>query len=89
MVSLTSSSSSSMAIVAIVVVVLLMGSSCAQLSTNFYSKTCPKLLSTVKPVVQSAVSNEKRMGASLLRLHFHDCFVNVIPLPLFSIYSCN
>ncbi|KAH7564777.1 hypothetical protein ACOSQ2_021805 [Xanthoceras sorbifolium] len=48
----------------------------AQLSTNFYSKSCPKVLSTVKSVVQQAVSKERRMGASLLRLHFHDCFVN-------------
>ncbi|KAG6481972.1 hypothetical protein ZIOFF_058596 [Zingiber officinale] len=28
----------------------------------------------MKPVVQSAISREKRMGASLLRLFFHDCF---------------
>ncbi|KAM7496379.1 hypothetical protein LguiA_020793 [Lonicera macranthoides] len=56
--------------------VLLMGSSYAQLSTNFYSKTCPKVFSTVHSEVQSAVSKENRMGASLLRLHFHDCFVN-------------
>ncbi|KAH9324836.1 hypothetical protein KI387_005014, partial [Taxus chinensis] len=34
------------------------------------------LLSTVKSAVKQAVNNEKRMGASLLRLHFHDCFVN-------------
>lgn len=53
-----------------------MASSSAQLSTNFYSKTCPKLSTTVKKVVKSAVSKEKRIGASLLRLHFHDCFVN-------------
>jgi peroxidase len=30
----------------------------------------------VKAAVKEAVANEKRMGASLLRLHFHDCFVN-------------
>jgi peroxidase len=30
----------------------------------------------VKAAVNQAVNNEKRMGASLLRLHFHDCFVN-------------
>ncbi|KAK8556501.1 hypothetical protein V6N12_002900 [Hibiscus sabdariffa] len=29
-----------------------------------------------KTAVNTAVSNEARMGASLLRLHFHDCFVN-------------
>ncbi|CAH9074816.1 unnamed protein product [Cuscuta europaea] len=45
------------------------------LTTNFYSKTCPKLFSTVHQIIQSAVQNENRMGASLLRLHFHDCFV--------------
>ncbi|XP_068649501.1 peroxidase 4-like [Aristolochia californica] len=55
---------------------LFVASSSAQLSTTFYFKSCPKLLSTVKSSVQSAISKERRMGASLLRLHFHDCFVN-------------
>ncbi|PKU85593.1 Peroxidase 4 [Dendrobium catenatum] len=50
--------------------------SAAQLDPNFYSCSCPNLFSTIKPVVQSAISKEKRMGASLLRLFFHDCFVN-------------
>lgn len=48
----------------------------AQLSSNFYSSSCPNALSIVKSAVKTAVSNEARMGASLLRLHFHDCFVN-------------
>ncbi|KAJ4971488.1 hypothetical protein NE237_004587 [Protea cynaroides] len=48
----------------------------SQLSVNFYSSSCPQALSTIKSAVTSAVSKEKRMGASLLRLHFHDCFVN-------------
>ncbi|XP_050209641.1 peroxidase P7 [Mercurialis annua] len=48
----------------------------AQLSPNFYSKSCPNLFSTVKPVLQSAINKEKRIGASLVRLFFHDCFVN-------------
>ncbi|CAH9134685.1 unnamed protein product [Cuscuta epithymum] len=48
----------------------------AQLSANFYSKSCPNALSKIKEIVNSAVQNETRMGASLLRLHFHDCFVN-------------
>lgn len=56
--------------------VLVFGLSSAQLSSNFYSSSCPNLLSTIKTAVNSAVSNEARMGASLLRLHFHDCFVN-------------
>nr|CAD67479.1 peroxidase [Asparagus officinalis] len=50
--------------------------SSAQLTPNFYSSSCPTLFPTIKSVVQSAISSEKRMGASLLRLFFHDCFVN-------------
>ncbi|KAI8013157.1 Peroxidase 4 [Camellia lanceoleosa] len=75
---MASSSPSSMVINVsfVLFVFLLMNSSSAQLSTNFYSKTCPKLLDTAKSVVKYAVSKERRMGASLLRLHFHDCFVN-------------
>ncbi|GMY25653.1 cationic peroxidase 1-like [Fagus crenata] len=53
---------------------LLVGIVSAQLSSNFYATSCPNALSTIKTAVNSAVSSEKRMGASLLRLHFHDCF---------------
>ncbi|XP_068662747.1 peroxidase N-like [Aristolochia californica] len=48
----------------------------AQLSTTFYDTTCPKALQIVRREVKSALKNEMRMGASLMRLHFHDCFVN-------------
>ncbi|NP_001314039.1 cationic peroxidase 1-like precursor [Gossypium hirsutum] len=58
------------------VLFLLMNMATAQLSSTFYSTTCPRALSTIKSAVNSAVSNEARMGASLPRLHFHDCFVN-------------
>nr|KYP34460.1 Cationic peroxidase 1 [Cajanus cajan] len=58
----------------------LVGVVSAQLSSTFYAKTCPNALSTIKAQVVSAVNNEPRMGASLLRLHFHDCFVQAILL---------
>ncbi|XP_027119463.1 peroxidase N-like [Coffea arabica] len=48
----------------------------SQLSIDFYSSTCPNLLKIVRTEVQKAIMNEIRMAASLLRLHFHDCFVN-------------
>ncbi|KAL6657189.1 hypothetical protein ACP70R_004969 [Stipagrostis hirtigluma subsp. patula] len=48
----------------------------AQLSSTFYDTSCPNALSTIKSAVTSAVNSEPRMGASLLRLHFHDCFVD-------------
>lgn len=47
------------------------------LSTKYYDRVCPLALPTIKRVVEDAVAQECRMGASLLRLHFHDCFVNV------------
>ncbi|XP_054785171.1 cationic peroxidase 1-like [Prosopis cineraria] len=47
----------------------------AQLSSDFYATSCPLALTTIKAAVASAVLQEARMGASLLRLHFHDCFV--------------
>ena len=48
------------------------------LSPYYYDHVCPEALPTIKRVVEAAVYNERRMGGSLLRLHFHDCFVNVI-----------
>ncbi|PON41854.1 Peroxidase [Parasponia andersonii] len=48
----------------------------ALLSSDYYNSTCPKALSTIRTAVVKAVVKEHRMGASLLRLHFHDCFVN-------------
>ncbi|KAJ9160434.1 hypothetical protein P3X46_025835 [Hevea brasiliensis] len=47
-----------------------------KLSVNYYSSTCPKALSIIQAGVAAAIKNETRMGASLLRMHFHDCFVN-------------
>ncbi|KAF7816207.1 Cationic peroxidase 1 [Senna tora] len=48
----------------------------AQLTPDFYHKICPQALPIIKSVVRTAIKRERRMGASLLRLHFHDCFVN-------------
>ncbi|AES98934.1 cationic peroxidase 1 [Medicago truncatula] len=48
----------------------------AKLSSNYYDEICPQALPIIKSVVKQAIIREPRMGASLLRLHFHDCFVN-------------
>ncbi|CAN1262920.1 Peroxidase 4 [Linum perenne] len=69
--------SSSLVVMAVAILVMVgAGKSSAQLNTNFYSKSCPNLMKTIRSAVQSAVSKETRMAASLIRLHFHDCFVN-------------
>lgn len=47
----------------------------AQLSSTFYDTTCPSALGTIRTAVRTAISRERRMAASLMRLHFHDCFV--------------
>ncbi|KAL9268062.1 Cationic peroxidase 1-like protein [Drosera capensis] len=53
---------------------VLFGAASAQLTSTYYASTCPKALSTIRTVVKAAIAKEARMGASLLRLHFHDCF---------------
>ncbi|GJN02997.1 hypothetical protein PR202_ga20393 [Eleusine coracana subsp. coracana] len=48
----------------------------SQLTDDYYEDTCPQLYYIVQQHVFAAMRAEIRMGASLLRLHFHDCFVN-------------
>ncbi|GAB4856104.1 hypothetical protein Ancab_024744 [Ancistrocladus abbreviatus] len=48
----------------------------SQLTADYYATTCPSLQRVVREQVTSAIMKETRMAASLLRLHFHDCFVN-------------
>ncbi|OMO61024.1 Plant peroxidase [Corchorus olitorius] len=61
-----------------ILLVLLLSSSAAnaQLSTNFYARTCPRLQNIVRKAMIQAVRKETRIAASILRLFFHDCFVN-------------
>lgn len=56
---------------------LLVGHSLAQLNPLFYAKTCPNLPNIVNAVVAKALQTDARAGAKLIRLHFHDCFVDV------------
>ncbi|XP_062094530.1 peroxidase A2-like [Humulus lupulus] len=47
----------------------------AQLSPFFYSQSCPSVINIVRGVIQEALQTDPRIAASLIRLHFHDCFV--------------
>lgn len=49
----------------------------AQLCPTFYQETCPELYNIVYGVIFEASLTDPRIGASLIRLHFHDCFVQV------------
>ncbi|KAG5020757.1 hypothetical protein JHK82_016674 [Glycine max] len=62
--------------VVVFILSLLAFSSNAQLSPTFYAKTCPNVQTIVSSAMRQAVAKEARIGASILRLFFHDCFVN-------------
>ncbi|KAL8059510.1 hypothetical protein ABFX02_03G092300 [Erythranthe guttata] len=45
------------------------------LRVGFYSETCPNAEAIVSQVVNRAATDNPRLPPILLRLHFHDCFV--------------
>ncbi|KAJ1412296.1 Secretory peroxidase [Sesbania bispinosa] len=47
----------------------------AQLKTGFYSSSCPTAEATVRSTVESYFNKDPTIAPGLLRLHFHDCFV--------------
>ncbi|XP_073126043.1 peroxidase 9 [Henckelia pumila] len=42
---------------------------------EFYQYSCPQANEIIMSVLENAIAKDSRMAASLLRLHFHDCFV--------------
>ncbi|GFP98687.1 peroxidase n1 [Phtheirospermum japonicum] len=42
---------------------------------GFYSRTCPRVESIVQSTVRSHFSSNRAIAPGLLRMHFHDCFV--------------
>ncbi|XP_074568977.1 peroxidase 25 [Curcuma longa] len=61
-----------------VITVLMMPFAEAQgggLQKDFYSSTCPKAEKIVRSAVEKYFANDSTIAPGLLRLHFHDCFV--------------
>jgi len=53
------------------------------LKLDYYASTCPTLFEIIKKEMECAVLADPRNAALILRLHFHDCFVQVyIFIPL-------
>ncbi|KAB2032334.1 hypothetical protein ES319_D05G366200v1 [Gossypium barbadense] len=67
---------STIPIVTLLIVMLSCHAANAQLSPNFYASSCPNLQTIVRNAMSRAVNRETRIGAYILRLFFHDCFVN-------------
>jgi peroxidase len=77
-----SSSSRSAAAAGVLLLLLVAAAVClhgatAQLCEDYYDDTCPDAYDIVKQVLMDAHQSDTRIFASLIRLHFHDCFVQV------------
>jgi peroxidase len=53
------------------------GGAAQQLCGEYYDQTCPVVHRIVRRVLKKAHEADARIYASLTRLHFHDCFVQV------------
>ncbi|XP_037455455.1 peroxidase A2-like [Triticum dicoccoides] len=51
------------------------GAAAADLCVDYYDCTCPDAYKIVQGVLVQAHKSDPRIFASLIRLHFHDCFV--------------
>ncbi|XP_057530090.1 peroxidase 11 [Amaranthus tricolor] len=45
------------------------------LTLDYYTSSCPRLLSIVRKEMECAVVSDPRNAATIVRLHMHDCFV--------------
>ncbi|XP_074561813.1 peroxidase 5-like [Curcuma longa] len=65
----------SVAVYSCMVLCLMSDAVAAQLRVGFYSQTCPTAETLIRQTFNDAVQQTDDIGADLLRMHFHDCFV--------------
>lgn len=61
-----------------VLVVTLVGARVGEsLSLDYYAFRCPFAEAIIRDTVNRAIQRDPTIAAALLRMHFHDCFVEV------------
>lgn len=48
---------------------------------DYYKSTCPTVFDVIKKEMECIVKEDPRNAAIIIRLHFHDCFVQVSTHP--------
>ncbi|RID70070.1 hypothetical protein BRARA_C02122, partial [Brassica rapa] len=61
----------------VMIIVLVLGKEVRSqsLKNGYYSSSCPRAESIVRSTVESHFDSDPTISPGLLRLHFHDCFV--------------
>lgn len=54
------------------------------LTLDYYKSTCPTVFDVIKKEMECIVKEDPRNAAIVIRLHFHDCFVQVSTHPYLS-----
>ncbi|TKW24485.1 hypothetical protein SEVIR_3G053500v4 [Setaria viridis] len=62
-------------LMALAAAALMMSTASGTLQYDFYSSSCPKAEEAVRNATVKIISNNPTMGAAIVRLFFHDCFV--------------
>lgn len=68
-----------LSLVAVLTLALAISSVCnvEGLRLRYYARTCPRAEATIARLVRNAVRQDRGVGAGLIRIIFHDCFVEV------------
>jgi len=67
----------------IIKLVVIVNHSEAQLTLDYYASTCLTVFDIVRKEMECSVPFDPRNAASIVRFHFHDCFIQVSTLPIF------